>query len=118
MGLVFEELIRWANERSNETAGDHYTPREVISLMVELLFATDDGTRAASTPSTTKLGALLLRGRGAAVAGEAFGGARPHRSPGALIGRRPLGFGLHHRVVASGIVAMPGNAPEEPCWVV
>lgn len=42
MGLVFEELIRWANERSNETAGDHYTPREVITLMVELLFALDD----------------------------------------------------------------------------
>lgn len=42
MGLVFEELIRWANERSNETAGDHYTPREVIALMVELLFALDD----------------------------------------------------------------------------
>lgn len=42
MGLVFEELIRWANERSNETAGDHYTPREVISLMVQLLFAADD----------------------------------------------------------------------------
>ena len=42
MGLVFEELIRWANEKSNETAGDHYTPREVIALMVELLFALDD----------------------------------------------------------------------------
>ena len=42
MGLVFEELIRWANERSNETAGDHYTPREVISLMVQLIFALDD----------------------------------------------------------------------------
>ncbi|MGF3054184.1 type I restriction-modification system subunit M [Microbacterium sp. YY-03] len=42
MGQVFEELIRWANERSNETAGDHYTPREVIALMVQLLFALDD----------------------------------------------------------------------------
>ncbi|WP_460798158.1 type I restriction-modification system subunit M [Microbacterium sp. GXF0217] len=42
MGLIFEELIRWANERSNETAGDHYTPREVIALMVQLLFALDD----------------------------------------------------------------------------
>ena len=42
MGLVFEELIRWANERSNETAGDHYTPREVIALMVQVLFALDD----------------------------------------------------------------------------
>lgn len=42
MGLIFEELIRFANERANETAGDHYTPREVIRLMVELLFALDD----------------------------------------------------------------------------
>jgi type I restriction enzyme M protein len=42
MGLIFEELIRWANEKSNETAGDHYTPREVIALMVQLLFAADD----------------------------------------------------------------------------
>jgi len=42
MGLVFEELIRFANEKSNETAGDHYTPREVIKLMVQLLFALDD----------------------------------------------------------------------------
>ena len=42
MGLIFEELIRGANERSNETAGDHYTPREVIALMVQLLFALDD----------------------------------------------------------------------------
>lgn len=46
MGLVFEELIRWANERSNETAGDHYTPREVIALMVQLLFALDDDALA------------------------------------------------------------------------
>jgi type I restriction enzyme M protein len=46
MGLVFEELIRWANERSNETAGDHYTPREVIALMVQLLFALDDDVLA------------------------------------------------------------------------
>ena len=42
MGLIFEELIRWANERSNETAGDHYTPREVIQLMVDLLVEGDD----------------------------------------------------------------------------
>jgi len=52
MGLVFEELIRWANEKSNETAGDHYTPREVIRLMVELLFAADDD--ALSKPGTIR----------------------------------------------------------------
>ncbi|EQD76038.1 Type I restriction-modification system methyltransferase subunit, partial [mine drainage metagenome] len=41
MGLVFEELIRKFAELSNETAGEHYTPREVIRLMVDLLFIAD-----------------------------------------------------------------------------
>jgi type I restriction enzyme M protein len=39
MGYVFEELLRRFSEMSNETAGEHYTPREVIQLMVNLLFA-------------------------------------------------------------------------------
>lgn len=39
MGYVFEELIRRFSEQSNETAGEHFTPREVIRLMVDLLFA-------------------------------------------------------------------------------
>ncbi len=42
MGLVFEELIRRFAELSNETAGEHYTPREVIRLMVDLLLTPDD----------------------------------------------------------------------------
>ncbi len=42
MGTLFEELIRKFAELSNETAGEHFTPREVIRLMVELLFAGDD----------------------------------------------------------------------------
>jgi type I restriction enzyme M protein len=42
MGNVFEELIRKFAEASNETAGDHFTPREVIRLMVNLLFVEDD----------------------------------------------------------------------------
>jgi len=41
MGYVFEELIRRFNEASNEEAGDHFTPREVIRLMVNLLFLPD-----------------------------------------------------------------------------
>lgn len=41
MGSIFEELIRKFNEQSNETAGEHYTPREVIKTMVEILFAPD-----------------------------------------------------------------------------
>ncbi len=42
MGAVFEELIRKFAELSNETAGEHFTPREVIRLMVDLLFIEDD----------------------------------------------------------------------------
>src|SRR5205823_478227 len=42
MGTVFEELIRKFAELSNETAGEHFTPREVIRLMVNLIFAEDD----------------------------------------------------------------------------
>lgn len=41
MGYVFEELIRKFAEMSNETAGEHFTPREVIRLMVNLLFIND-----------------------------------------------------------------------------
>ena len=42
MGLLFEDLIRRFNEAANETAGDYFTPREVIRLMVNLLFTEDD----------------------------------------------------------------------------
>jgi len=42
MGGIFEELIRKFAEISNETAGEHFTPREVIRLMVNLLFVEDD----------------------------------------------------------------------------
>lgn len=41
MGYIFEELIRKFAELSNETAGEHFTPREVIRLMVNLLFIND-----------------------------------------------------------------------------
>ncbi|MGW2263096.1 type I restriction-modification system subunit M [Streptomyces koyangensis] len=41
MGYIFEELIRRFAEQSNETAGEHFTPREVIKLMVNLLVAPD-----------------------------------------------------------------------------
>ena len=42
MGAVFEELIRKFAELSNETAGEHFTPRDAIRLMVNLLFIEDD----------------------------------------------------------------------------
>lgn len=52
MGLIFENLIRRFNELANETAGDHFTPREVIRLMVNVLFINDDALLA--TPGTVR----------------------------------------------------------------
>lgn len=42
MGYLFEELIRRFSEVSNETAGEHFTPREVVRLLVDLLLANDE----------------------------------------------------------------------------
>lgn len=50
MGLIFENLVRRFNELANETAGDHFTPREIIRLMVNLLFINDD--KLLTTPGT------------------------------------------------------------------
>ena len=52
MGLIFENLIRRFNELANETAGDHFTPREVIRLIVSILFIEDD--RLLATPGTVR----------------------------------------------------------------
>ena len=52
MGTVFEELIRRFAELSNETAGEHFTPRDVIRLMVDLLFVEDD--EALSKPGVVR----------------------------------------------------------------
>lgn len=51
MGYLFEDLIRRFSEISNETAGEHFTPREVIRLIVDLLLANDE---AALTGTPTK----------------------------------------------------------------
>ena len=44
MGYIFEEIIRRFSESHNEDAGQHYTPREVIRLMVNILFYDDSST--------------------------------------------------------------------------
>ena len=38
MGTIFEELIRCFNEANNEEAGEHFTPREVVRMMADLIF--------------------------------------------------------------------------------
>ncbi len=53
VGLMFEELLRRFSEMSNETAGEHFTPREVIRLMVNILFAEDDAALSGEKPIRT-----------------------------------------------------------------
>ena len=50
MGYVFEELLRRFSELSNETAGEHFTPREVIRLIVDLLLAEDGDVLTGKAP--------------------------------------------------------------------
>lgn len=57
MGYIFEEIIRRFNELSNEEAGQHYTPREVIELMVNLIFTDEDDLADSSKIKTVYDGA-------------------------------------------------------------
>ena len=75
MGLIFENLIRRFNELANETAGDHFTPREVIRLMVGLLFIDDDALLA--TPGVVRTLLDPACGTGGMLA-EAQGWLRDH----------------------------------------
>lgn len=73
MGYLFEELVRKFNEQANEEAGDHFTPREVIRLMVELLFTGEEGIyepgiyRSVYDP-TAGTGGMLSESEKAAIA--------------------------------------------------
>ena len=57
MGYIFEEIIRRFNELSNEDAGQHYTPREVIELMVNLIFEDEEELADSSKIKTVYDGA-------------------------------------------------------------
>ncbi|MFH2041852.1 MAG: class I SAM-dependent DNA methyltransferase [Acidobacteriota bacterium] len=81
MGLIFENLIRRFNELANETAGDHFTPREVIRLMVNILFINDDELLA--TPGTVRKLLDPAGGTGGMLA-EAQNYLREHHSEARL----------------------------------
>ena len=81
MGLVFENLIRRFNELANETAGDHFTPRDVIRLMVGILFINDD--RLLATPGTVRTLLDPACGTGGMLA-EAQNYLRDHHSAARL----------------------------------
>ncbi len=107
MGTVFEELIRRFTELSNETAGEHFTPREVIRLMVDLIFVEDD--EALSKPGVVRSVYDPTAGTGGmlSVAGEHLAAM----NPGArlvMYGQElnpesyAKGSGIAHRGSASG----------------
>ncbi|OFC53776.1 restriction endonuclease subunit M [Acidithiobacillus caldus] len=78
MGLLFEELLRRFSEMSNETAGEHYTPREVIQLMVELLFCEDDAALAQASVVRTLYDPTAGTGGMLSVAAEYLHGINPN----------------------------------------
>ena len=77
MGLVFEELIRKFAELSNETAGEHFTPRDAIRLMVNLLFIEDDEALSHSGVLRTIYDPTAGTGGMLSVAGENLLGLNP-----------------------------------------
>jgi len=80
MGTVFEELIRKFAELSNETAGEHFTPREVIRLMVGLLFIEDDAALSAPGVVRTLYDPTAGTGGMLSVAGEYLAEHNPRAS--------------------------------------
>ena len=79
MGYIYEELLRKFSELSNETAGEHFTPREVIRLMVDLLFIEDDDILR--TPGTVRTMLDPACGTGGMLVGQPGlpPRAEPHR---------------------------------------
>jgi type I restriction enzyme M protein len=77
MGGVFEELIRKFAEISNETAGEHFTPREVIRLMVDLIFIEDSDALAKPGVVRTLYDPTAGTGGMLSVAGEYLAAMNP-----------------------------------------
>jgi len=77
MGHVFEELIRKFAEISNETAGEHFTPREVIRLMVDLIFIEDSDALAKPGVVRTLYDPTAGTGGMLSVAGEYLAAMNP-----------------------------------------
>ena len=77
MGYLYEELVRRFSELSNETAGEHFTPREVIRLMVDLLFIEDDDALRTPGIVRTLLDPACGTGGMLSVASEYLGELNP-----------------------------------------
>lgn len=78
MGYIYEELLRRFSEMSNETAGEHYTPREVIRLMVNLLFIEDKTALTGQKPIRSIYDPACGTGGMLSVAEEYLQNLNPH----------------------------------------
>ena len=105
MGYVFEHLIRKFAEDSNETAGEHFTPREVIQLMVNLLIAPDADAVAGHGQSHQHPGSRVRHGR------DAHRGREPIKAINPDARGLPVRAGAQRRVVGDLPV---GHADEQP----
>ena len=106
MGLIFENLIRRFNELANETAGDHFTPREVIRLMVSLLFIHDDDLLA--TPGVVRTLLDPACGTGGMLA-EAQNYLRGHNAEAQLYAYGQDYNNRAYAIAASGHAAQAGG---------
>ena len=73
MGYIFEELLRKFSEMSNETAGEHYTPREVIDLMVALLLHGETSAELTKNPKPVRTVYDPAAGTGGMLTGALHG---------------------------------------------
>lgn len=105
MGYIYEELIRRFSELSNETAGEHFTPREVIRLMVNLLFVEDDDLLTKPGVVRTMLDPACGTGGMLSVAEEYLRKLNPQGPVARIVPiDRP---GLLERLITEGVVTPP-----------
>ena len=116
MGTVFEELIRKFAELSNETAGEHFTPREVIRLMVNLLFVEDNDALAKAFDDILAAGnyANGVDTMTLFVAAAGNDGSEQLHYPAAFADDRNGPTALSDHTVAVGALA-DGGAPVRAC---
>ena len=109
MGMVFEELIRTFAETSNETAGEHFTPREVIQLIVHCLFAGDDKPWPSRSPCvrSTTLPRALAASCPSALSSVWLG----HLPISALLGRYSTSTARSKCIALA--LALPSSGPSE-----
>lgn len=111
MGYVFEELLRKFSEMSNETAGEHYTPREVITLIVELLLDGETAAELADNPKPVRTVYDPAAGTGGMLMGALH--QIRGRNPGAVV--KVYGQELNDETwaIAQSDLLMQGVNPEQ-----